>query len=362
MPLSIGIVGLPNAGKSTLFTALTKTQVPIANYPFTTIDPHVGVVEVPDERLQKLATISQSEKIIPTIVSFVDIAGLVKGASTGEGLGNKFLAHIREVDAIVHVVRGFTDPNIIHVAGRVDPKDDFTTIETELILADLEVASKSLENAKKKTKALAANASSPEAKDARTLIAALEKITPALEAGKRAIDVELTDDEAKATKGLQLLTSKPFLVVNNTDESPSQNYQLPITNYQLPISCKIEAELAELTPEERLTYMKELGIAESGLDRLIHAAYKLLNLITFFTSGPKETRAWTVNEGAKAPQAAGVIHTDFERGFIAAEIIDTDTLLKLGSEAAAKAKGLIRLEGKEYVVKDGDVVHFRFSV
>ncbi len=372
MPLSIGIVGLPNAGKSTLFTALTKKQVPIANYPFTTIDPHVGVVEVPDERLAKLAAVSKSEKIIPTTVSFVDIAGLVAGASKGEGLGNKFLANIREVDAIVHVVRAFSDQNVVHVAGKIDPKSDFETIETELILADLQTVEKVFETTKKKAKATAAGSiAAAEAKEAKQLALALEKIKPVLEAGKRASSVALSEEETRAAKGLHLLTVKPFLIVLNTDEPEiaalprvARNDDTLVTPSSLPIaiSAKLEAEIVELPPDEQSAYMKELGIAESGLDRLIRAAYDLLGLLTFFTSGPKETRAWTITRGAKAPQAAGVIHTDFERGFIAAEVIDWKTLLDLSGEAAAKAKGLLRLEGKEYTIADGDVVHFRFSV
>lgn len=365
MALSIGIVGLPNAGKSTLFTALTRKQVPIANYPFTTIDPHVGVVEVPDERLAKLAAVSKSEKIIATTVSFVDIAGLVAGASKGEGLGNKFLANIREVDAIVHVVRAFSDPNVVHVAGKTDPKSDFETIETELILADLQTVEKVFETTKKKAKT--------EPKETAALVSALEKIKPVLETGKRAGGVELLPDETHAAKSLHLLTAKPFLVVLNTDEQRSNldekrfdlNHNAQFGRggtSTISISCKLEAEIAELPAEEQASYMKELGIAESGLDRLIRASYELLGLLTFFTSGPKETRAWTVKSGAKAPQAAGVIHTDFEHGFIAAEIINWKTLCDLGGEAAAKSKGLLRLEGKEYLIADGDVVHFRFSV
>ncbi len=378
MSLQIGIVGLPNVGKSTLFKALTKKQIDIANYPFCTIDPNVGVVEVPDDRLAKLAVVSKSEKIIPTTIEFVDIAGLVKGAHEGEGLGNKFLANIREVDAIAHVVRQFKDPNVIHVHNRVDPGSDQEVTNLELIFADLAAVSKRLEG-------LSGKARSGD-KEAQILLSVLEKVKAALEQGKPASTVEpllQLPEEKKMLKQLQLLTTKPQLIVVNVDESTPTSAerhpelacpalvvdsgssemlkQVQHDGSRVFISAKLEAELTELADEDRVAMMKELGLQQSGLDRLIHASYELLNLMTYFTSGPMETRAWTITRGTKAPQAAGVIHTDFERGFIAAEVIDWKDLVTLGGEAAAKEKGLLRLEGKEYVVKDGDVMHFRFA-
>ncbi|MBI5135619.1 redox-regulated ATPase YchF [Candidatus Uhrbacteria bacterium] len=369
MSLKIGIVGLPNVGKSTLFKALTKKQIDIDNYPFCTIDPNVGVVEVPDDRLQKLAAVSTSEKIIPTTIEFVDIAGLVKGAHEGEGLGNKFLANIREVDAIAHVVREFNDPNIIHVHNRVDPTNDQEVINLELIFADLATVNKRLEG-------LSGKARSGD-KEAQTLLAVLEKTKLALEQGNLASTVApilQLPEEKKAFKHLQLLTSKPQLIVVNVDESkandPSSWLDHDLTDAgqgqhdnvgRVAISAKLEAELMELADQDRMSMMNELGLARSGLDRLILASYRLLHLLTYFTSGPMETRAWTITEGTKAPQAAGVIHTDFERGFIAAEVIGWKDLVELGGEAAAKEKGTLRLEGKEYIVQDGDVMHFRFA-
>ena len=354
MSLQIGIVGLPNVGKSTLFKALTKKQVDIANYPFCTIDPNVGVVEVPDHRLKQLAVVSKSEKIVPATIEFVDIAGLVKGAHEGEGLGNKFLSHIREVDAIAHVVRSFSDTNVIHVSGKVDPTSDQEVINMELIFADMATVGKRLEG-------LAGKARSGE-KDAQLLLSILEKVKVALEEGKLASTVEPMlnlAEEKKMFTQLQLLTTKPQLIVVNVDEGG----KLPPERVEgrIAISAKIESELAELPDEDRAAMMKDLGMERSGLDTLVTSAYKLLNLITYFTSGTMETKAWTIHAGDTAPKAAGVIHTDFEKGFIAAEVIPWKTLVDLGGEAAAKEKGLLKLEGKEYIVKDGDVMHFRFA-
>jgi len=351
MSFKIGIVGLPNVGKSTLFNALTKQQAAASNFPFTTIDPNVGVITVPDGRLAKLSAQEKSEKIVPTSIEFVDIAGLVKGAATGAGLGNKFLSHIREVDAIVQVVRFFENKDIIHVDGSIDPMRDIEVINLELMLADLSVVTKRLESLHREIKS--------GDKAALALKAALEKIKLALEQGQLARTVHLTDEEKALVNQLQLLTMKPTLYVANTGDAKVETKN---GVEFLPIDVKIESELAELADEERTEYMKELGITESGLDRLARAAYKLLNLITFITAGPIESKAWTIVKGTKAPQAAGVIHTDFEKGFIRAEIIQWDKLLEAGSYAAARDKGWLRVEGKEYVIADGDVVHFRFNV
>jgi len=369
MSLSVGIVGLPNVGKSTLFKALTKKQVDCANYPFCTIDPNVGVVKVPDERLEKLAQINQSAQIIPTAIEFFDIAGLVRGAHKGEGLGNQFLANIREVDAIVHIVRAFTDKNVIHVSGEVNPKSDIETINLELIFADLATL-------EKRISALESQLKAGPNKEIQSTSSLYKKIKETLEAGKMANTLKLTDEEKKLVKDLNLLTIKPVLYVFNVDENKIQEKNYTIQNLLaetglmgilnpeicLMVSAKIEAELTELTEEEAKNYLTELGIKESGLDQLIKAAYKTLNLITFFTSGPKETRAWTIVQGTKAPEAAGKIHSDFERGFIAAEVINWKDLIEAGGEVKAKERGLIRLEGKEYVVRDGDVCVFRFNV
>lgn len=366
MSFSIGIVGLPNVGKSTLFKALTKKQVDCANYPFCTIDPNVGVVKVPDSRLEALAKISSSAQIIPTAIEFFDIAGLVKGAHSGEGLGNKFLSHIKEVKAIAQVVRGFESKEIIHVAGKVEPKSDIETITLELIFADLDIVNKKLENLQRQTK-------TKTEKITLQTLAAVEKVKKVLDAGQPARKADLTKEEWSLIQGLNLLTAKPMLYVLNVDEKEitAKPYATD-TDYQrlgldqseriIKICAQIESELSELPEGEAINYMQELGLKESGLDQLIRASYELLDLVTFFTSGEKETRAWTVRKGTKAPQAAGVIHSDFEKGFIRAEVINWKDLVETGSERAAKEKGLIRLEGKEYEMRDGDVVHFRFSV
>ena len=355
MSLKIGIVGLPNVGKSTLFNALTKQQAAASNFPFTTIDPNIGIVNVPDERIEKLAKLEKSEKLVPATIEFVDIAGLVKGASEGAGLGNKFLSHIREVDAIAQVVRFFESKDIIHVDGSVNPARDIEVINYELMLADLSTVSKRLEGLAREVKS--------GDKEAVINKNALEKIKTALEAGQFARTIELNEEEVRLVKQLQLLTMKPTMyVANATDPAQIPNFQLLTSNLQLlPLDVKIESELAELKDDERAEYMKELGISESGLDRLAKASYELLDLISYFTAGPKESKAWTIKKGTKAPQAAGVIHTDFEQGFIRAEVIAWDKLLEAGSYAAAREKGWLRLEGKEYIVQDGDVVHFRFN-
>jgi GTP-binding protein YchF len=350
MSKSLGIVGLPNVGKSTLFNALTKQQAQASNFPFTTIDPNVGVINVPDERIEKLAKLEESAKMVPASIEFVDIAGLVKGAAEGAGLGNKFLSHIREVDAIVQVVRFFENKDIIHVDGSVNPLRDIGVINTELMLADLATVGKRLENLTSEIKS--------GSKDAAMLKNALERIQEALSKGELAQIVSLTEDETKLVRQLQLLTMKPILYVANTPEKTVPN----IDGVEfLPIDVKIESELAELEDSERVEYMKELDVSESGLDRLARASYKLLDLITYFTAGPIESKAWTIKAGTRAPQAAGVIHSDFEKNFIRAEIIQWDKLLEAGSYASARDKGWLRVEGKEYIMQDGDVAHFRVN-
>lgn len=354
MSLSIGIVGLPNVGKSSLFTALTKKSGFAANYPFATIEPNVGLVPVPDKRLDGLAAIDHPAKIIPATVEFVDIAGLVAGASQGEGLGNKFLANIRETDAICEVVRFFSDPNVEHVSKKVDPQSDVETIKTELILADIATIEKALPRLEKEGKRY---------KEKLINFEAAQKVLEGLNEGKRALQLDLSEEEQDAIRELCLLTMKPMLYIANVDED-KVNAELPEIDGQqpVPISAKIEADLAELDAEEAAIFMEELGLDESGLSRLIREAYKLLGLQSYFTSGETETRAWTIPVGAKAPQAAGVIHSDFERGFIKAETASYEDYVALGGEKGCRDAGKLRQEGKDYVVQDGDVMHFKFNV
>ena len=354
MSLSIGIVGLPNVGKSSLFTALTKKSGFAANYPFATIEPNVGLVPVPDERLEALASLDHPTKIVPATVEFVDIAGLVAGASQGEGLGNKFLANIRETDAICEVVRFFSDPNVEHVSKKVDPQSDVETIKTELILADIATLEKALPRLEKESK---------RDKTAVFKFETAKKVLAGLNEGHRALTLGLSDDEMAAIKDLCLLTCKPMLYIANVDEDqlgaelPEIDGQIPV-----PICAKTEADLSELDPEDAKMFMEELGLSESGLARLSREAYKLLGLQSYFTSGEVETRAWTIPVGAKAPQAAGVIHSDFERGFIKAETASFEDYIALGGEKGCREAGKLRQEGKEYVVQDGDVMHFKFNV
>lgn len=364
--LEVGIVGLPNVGKSTLFNAITKAGAEAANYPFCTIEPNVGIVAVPDERLKVLTKMYNSKKTTPATVRFVDIAGLVKGASKGEGLGNKFLEHIRQVDAVAHVVRCFEDENITHVADTIDPLRDIDTIQTELCLADLDIVEKRLE---KLTKILKSGN-----KDAKVESELLQKIKSALNEAKPARSLDLTDDELFMIRDCNLLTLKPNLYIANVAEDEISDaeknpYVAKVKNLAekenaqvVTICAKVEAEIAELDDEEAKEFLTELGLESSGLDRLIHAAFDLLGLMTFLTSGPDECRAWTIKKGTPAVKAAGKIHSDIERGFIRAEIVNYDDLTRLGSVNAAREKGLVRLEGKDYIMQDGDVTYFRFNV
>ena len=365
MSLTAGIVGLPNVGKSTLFNAITKAGAEMANYPFATIDPNVGMVEVPDKRLDRIQELIPAKKIVPTTFEFTDIAGIVKGASKGEGLGNKFLENIRQTDAIVHVVRAFDDDDITTVSGKVDPIEDIDTINLELVMADLDAVNKRLGKVQRAAKG--------RDKDALAELAVLNKIKPVLEDGKSVRSIDFSDDEKKIVKGLFLLTSKPVLYVANISEDDmadpdNSKYMAAIKEHVkgdgevIGVAAAAEEQSAEMDDADKADFLEMEGVTEPGLNRLIRAAYKLLGLETFFTAGGPETRAWTFKKGTKAPQAAGIIHSDFERGFIRAEVMSFDDLDQLGSAAAVKEAGKLRLEGKDYVMQDGDIVEFRFNV
>jgi ribosome-binding ATPase len=363
MGFKCGIVGLPNVGKSTLFKCLTKAEIAAENYPFCTIEPNVGMVPVPDPRLDELAAIVKPEKVVPTMMQFVDIAGLVAGASKGEGLGNKFLSHIRETDAIAHIVRCFVDDDVTHVAGKVDPIADIETIDTELVLADLETGERALDRVSRQSRS--------GDKEAKKLEVLLDKVVAHFGQGRPLRSLALEPDERLALKTWQFITAKPVLYVANVDDSSASDNPMVAAvreraeaeNAEVVVLCAaMEAELAELDAEEQAEFLAELGQKEPGLNRLIRAGYDLLDLLTFFTAGPKEVRAWTVRQGSTAPQAAGRIHTDFEKGFIRAETTAFQDYIAAGGEAGAKAAGKLRLEGRDYVVKEGDVMHFRFNV